>query len=187
MAKLIAQDPAFAETAPVIAERTATVDGTPADVWAVILDYPRWSEWFPGVKTCVATSEPATGLGSTRTVTLPGGVAVQERFIIWDEPEAWGFTALTGPSMFKSLVERITIKPLGPRLTEVTYRMAFKPSPGFGLVVKLVRGRIEKNLGVAMRNLNAEVVAARPAPAEPIAIEADDPPHDHDHDHPHDH
>lgn len=163
MATLIPQTLAFADTAPVIAESTATIDGTPAEVWATILVYERWPEWFPSVKTCRSTSEPATGVGSTRTVTIPGGMSVDERFIAWDEPEVWAFTALTGPPVFQSLVERITIRPVGDDRSEVTYRMAIEPKRGFGGVLKVARSQIAKTLAGALRNLDGEVARTRSA------------------------
>ncbi len=162
MGTLEPQDLDFAESAPVIAEHVAVVDGTAAEVWAAILDYPGWTGWFPGVKGCEPTSDPSTGIGSTRRVTLGGGVVVDERFIAWDEGERWAFTALTGPPGFGKLVERVTLRQLGPRLTEVTYRMAIGPKPtALTPMFKLLRPVIEKNLRVALRNLNGVVVAAR--------------------------
>jgi carbon monoxide dehydrogenase subunit G len=161
MATLLPKDLDHAESAPVIAEQVAIVDGTPDEVWAVILDYPGWADWFPGVQRCEATSDPATGVGSTRRVTLGGGIVVDERFLAWDEPTCWAFTALTGPPGFESLVERVTLHQIGPRLTEVTYRMAIGPKRPLTPLFRLLRPVIEKNLRVALRNLNATVVAAR--------------------------
>lgn len=160
MAALTPREIDFAETAPVIAEGMGVVDGTPEEVWAVILDYPTWPRWFGGVSGCRPTSEPATGVGSTREVTLPGGLRFQERFIAWEEPRLWAFTGIEGPGVLRSLVERVVITQLGPRLTEVRYRMAFEPKGPAALGRLLVPG-ISKRLRVAMRNLNGEVVDRR--------------------------
>jgi hypothetical protein len=167
MAALTPRELDFADTAPVIAEGVGVVDGTPEEVWAVVLDYPTWPNWFAGVKGCRPTSDPATGVGSTREVTVAGGARFGERFIAWDEPHLWAFTGVSGPGLLRSLVERLTITPLGPRLTEVRYRMAFEPK-GPAVLGRLAVPGISKRLRIAMRNLNAEVVARRPAP-EPEA------------------
>lgn len=164
MGTLIPEDLSFADSAPVVAEHTATIDGTPEEVWAAVLDYERWPTWFPGVKSCRATSDPATGVGSTRRVAIPGST-VDERFIAWEDERLWAFTALNGPPGFERLVERITLEQLGPRLTQITYRMAIGPRRGYSTVLKLARGRLEKNLQVALRNLNAEVARNRTATA----------------------
>ena len=195
MASFVPQDLGFAETAPIIFQSIGVVAGTPQEVWDTILDYERWPQWFTSVKTCRATSDPATGVGSTRVVTIAGGAAIVEEFIAWDEPKVWAFTGLEGPPIFQSLVERVTLVELGPNLTEVTYRMAIEPRRGLGPFVKLARGGIEKNLKVALRNLNQAVGARRPpvvdepviAPPAAAPNAGDDDGHDEAHDHPHPH
>jgi carbon monoxide dehydrogenase subunit G len=147
----------FAETAPVIAERAAVISGTPAQVWAAILDYPGWADWFPGVKRCRSTSDPATGVGSTRSVGLGAKVVVDERFIGWEEPTLWAFTALSGPPGFASLVERVRLREVDGARTEVTYRMAIGPRPALVPLFKALRPVIEKNLAKALSNLDGVV------------------------------
>lgn len=190
MASFVPRELDFAETAPIIIESVGVVDGTRQEVWDTILDYERWPKWFTNIKTCRATSTPATGVGSTRVVTLGGGVAFDERFIAWDEPEVWAFTGISGPPIFAGLVERITLVELGPRLTEVTYRMAIEPRKGLGFAVKGAQGGVRKNLKKALRLLNTEVANRRPAEeaavaTDPLHVQAE--PHDHPHDHDHDH
>lgn len=161
MATFVPQTIDFAERAPIIAESSGTIDGTRQEVWDAILDYERWPEWMGSLKTCRATSTPATGVGSTRVVTLTGGVSFLEEFIAWDEPEVWAFTGLEGPPIFRSLVERITLVDLGQGRTEITYRMAIEPRRGLGPVVKVARRGIEKNLRQALQNLDGVVAGRR--------------------------
>jgi carbon monoxide dehydrogenase subunit G len=164
MGTLAAQDLDYAESAPVIAERATVIAGSPEEVWAVILDYPGWADWFPGVKACRSTSDPAIGLGSTRSVELGAGVVVDERFIGWEEPALWAFTALSGPPGFASLVERVTLREVAGARTEVTYRMAIGPKPALVPLFKVLRPVIEKNLASALSNLNQVVVRSRADP-----------------------
>lgn len=157
MATLIPQGPAFAETAPVRAEGAAVVAATPAEVWAVLLDYPAWPRWFRGVRSCRPTSDPATGVGSTREVVLVGGTRFQERFILWEEAAVWAFTATEmKPGGFRSLVERVTIEARGPSWTQVTYRMALDPSTLLRPVAPLLARAIGRNLTKAMEALGRE-------------------------------
>lgn len=172
MALLEQQEIGFADTAPVIAEAVGVIDGTAEEVWAVLVDHERWPRWFTDVKHCEPTSDPGSGVGSTRRVTLAGGATVDERFIAWDEPEVWAFTGTDAPPVFRSLVERVTIVRLGPRLTEVTYRMAIGPAKGTGLFVKAARPMVQKRLKAALRNLNAEVTDRRPAPSSDDGADA---------------
>lgn len=158
MAELTPQELGFAETAPVRVDGTAVLDATPAEVWAVIVDYPGWPRWFPNVKTCVATSEPPTGVGSTRRVSLPGGASIDERFIAWEPEALWAFTAETArPAVFRSLVERITITEIESGRTSVVYRMAFDPHPVLKPAAGLLRVAIGKNLTKAMHALGEEI------------------------------
>jgi carbon monoxide dehydrogenase subunit G len=161
MATVAPQDLAYAEHAPVIVEQRAIVAGTPEEVWAVLLDYPGWTRWFPKVLTCQATSDPATGVGSTRVVTLPGKAEVVERFIAWDEPKVWAFTATEVPPVFAALVERVTIEPVDDVHSEVAYRMAIGPKPVLAPLFKLVRRQFASNLATALRNLDGELARRR--------------------------
>ncbi|MEZ5139172.1 MAG: SRPBCC family protein [Acidimicrobiales bacterium] len=125
MGSYVEQDLAWADRAPIVVEATGTVAGTAQEVWDAIVDYPRWAAWFPQIAGCHATSEPSTGLGSTRDVRLKGGGGtIGERFIAWDEPRVWAFTATSGPPVFTSIVERVTIERAGDDRASVTYRMA---------------------------------------------------------------
>jgi uncharacterized protein YndB with AHSA1/START domain len=164
MADYAPQTIEFADTAPAIAEGSAEVDGTPAEVWAVLIDNERWPEWFGGgVTKVVTTSAERTGVGSTREVHLGKGRPMRfaERFIAWDEGERWAFTVVTGPPTFKSLVERCLIEPISDTRTRVTYRMAFEPRGFLKPFVGLLRGQLDKAIARGMGGLAKEVVKRR--------------------------
>jgi len=161
MAATVPKDLDFADDAPVIAERVGVVSATPKEVWDVLCDHESWVRWFPKVKGCVATSDPGSGVGSTRDVTLPGGITISERFIAWEEPRVWAFTATALPAPVESLVECITLRPLDDNRTEVTYRMAFGPRRPFTPLMKLASGSMGKNLEQALRQLEVEVASRR--------------------------
>lgn len=164
MATLAPRDLQFADAAPVRIEGSATFDATPAEVWAVLLDYEAWPRWFRGLHACRATSDPATGVGSTRTVELAGGRwTVEERFIAWEDERLWAFTATAmSPSPFRGLVERATIEPVAPDRVTVTYRMAFDPKPALRPLLPLLKASVGRNLTAAMEELGREVTRRRP-------------------------
>jgi len=162
VAQLVPQEIEFADTAPVTAEGAAVVTGTPEEVWAVLADHQGWPSWFAGVKSCEATSEPATGVGSTRRVVLAGGSRFEERFVAWDPAKRWAFTVTDmRPAAVRSLVERITIAELAPGRTRVTYRMAFDPKPWLKPVAPLLARAMSANLTRAMTSLGRQVVERR--------------------------
>ena len=90
-----------------------------------------------------------------------GGGTVSERFIAWEEPHVWAFTATAGAPLFTSIVERITIEPLDERRTSVTYRMALAPRRALLPLLKLGKGQLAKVLATALANLDGEVARRR--------------------------
>lgn len=163
MADYIPRELGFAETAPVIIEASEVVAASRAEVWAVLSDHERWPEWMGSLRRVRPTSEPASGVGSTREVVLSGGLTFQERFIAWDEPSVWAFTGLEGPPVARGLVERVTLEEIDAARTRVTYRMAVEPRPGCGFLVKAARTGVARNLTKALRNLDTATAARRRA------------------------
>lgn len=165
MATLTPRPIEFADAAPVHAEGTAVVDGTPMEVWAVLTDNERWPEWFAGVTSCRTTSDPSIGLGSTREVLLGKGRPLRfvETFIAWDEGERWAFTATDAPGVLAGLVERCLITPISPTRTRVTYRMAYDPRPALKPFLPVVRPAVSRALTKGMQGLARQVQAHRPA------------------------
>lgn len=162
MPEMRPEEIAFADTAPVQATGTAEIDARPDEVWAVVLDSRSWPAWFPTVRTCRPTSEPSTGVGSTREVVLTGGSRFQERFIAWEDERLWAFTATEmKPGGFRSLVERLTIDDLGSGRCRVTYRMGFEPYPVLRPLAPVLRVGISRVLAKAMQNLGRQVAARR--------------------------
>ena len=157
MANYRTQPLSFAETAPFIAEASAVVDGTADEVWAVLADHAGWARWFSAIRTCEPTSELASGVGSTRTISLGGGATIDEEFIAWDELELWAFTATAGPPLVTSLVERVDLSPVDDGTTTVTYRMAAQPRGGLGWLLQLARPTMVKSLSDALAALEVEV------------------------------
>jgi uncharacterized protein YndB with AHSA1/START domain len=162
MATIAPQTIDFADTAPVWVEGTAVAEATPEQVWQVLVDYPSWPSWFGGGVTSVkATSDPATGVGSTREVLLGKGKPLRfhERFIAWDEGKRWSFTAIEGPGVIAGLVERCLIEPISPTRTRVTYRMAFAPKAALKPFVPVLKPGIRRALTKGMEGLAAEAQA----------------------------
>lgn len=150
----------FADTAPFQAEGTAVAAATPEQIWAVLTDHETWPSWFgTSLKVVKVTSDPATGVGSTRDVTLQGGVTVSERFIVWEENRRWAFTgtAVTMP-VLKRLVERCVLEPVDDTHTRITYRMAAELAGPMKPLGKLMQKTVSKALTEAMGNLGAEAI-----------------------------
>lgn len=164
MAEMNRQPPEWTDRAPVKIRASRELLATPDEVWAAICDHERWPEWFEAIDGCQATG--GEGLGSTRTVTI-GKADIHEEFIVWDEPQSWGFTVLEakGPlgRVASSLNERIDIQVLASDRVRVTYLMAFQPRRFAGPAFRLLGGQLKKNLRVALAGLDRFVEAERSA------------------------
>ncbi|MGB3055606.1 MAG: SRPBCC family protein [Acidimicrobiales bacterium] len=149
------RDLSFVDSAPVRIEAAVTVIATRAQVWAVLADHRGWPNWFgPSLTSCEPTSETEQGVGSTRRVTLRGGTTVDERFIAWDEPEVWSFTGTAmKPALFRELVERVVLAPIGDDRTRVTYTMALTPAPALRPFVPLLKAGVSRSLRGALEEL----------------------------------
>ena len=124
MATLTPRDTDFIDSASIRLTTVATVNATPAEVWAVLTDNERWPEWFPAAKECRTTSAEAQGVGSTRWIHFDL-FKVNERFVAWEPPRRWAFTILDAnlPGLV-SVVEQALIEPAGDGKTVLTYVLA---------------------------------------------------------------
>lgn len=144
MPTLTPVDASFAHTAPrrVVVEQRVGSGTEP--IWAALVDHAGWTAWFPGMKSAVATSDPAHGVGSTRTVKV-GGLVADEEFVAWDPETLWAFTIVkTNLPMAKRFLEQVELVP-GDGDTVVRYTGAFEPM----LLTRPIAALIEKQIGAA--------------------------------------
>jgi len=159
------QGPEFADRAPVRIEREVVADVSPAAVWAVLVDHRGWPDWWgePLIR-CEPTSDPESGVGSTRRVVLKPNVVFDERFITWEPESTWAFTVVDGPRGLRSVVERCTLHEEVPGRTRITYRMALTPSPVLRPLMPVLRRPVGRSLQTALGKLAdaARAGASRP-------------------------
>lgn len=140
-------DPTFATRAPNTVVVEQVVAAPVARVWATVIDNPGWTLWFPTMTSSVDTSEPAHGVGSTRTVKV-GGLRAEERFVAWEPERLWAFTITkTNLPMAKKFLEQLELTADGDA-TIVRYTGAFEPM----LLTRLVAGLIERQIRTAWTN-----------------------------------
>ncbi|MFJ4651014.1 SRPBCC family protein [Nocardia sp. NPDC088792] len=162
MGSLEPQDMSYFDVAPV--KSTASIEcPVPARVvFAVLADHRRWPEWIGmGVSAAEPTSQPESGVGSTRTLVIArGALRVREWFIAWEEPAVWAFTGIDcRPRVFAKLVEGFGLESLGEGSCRITYRMGcelpllLKPmSPFFGRIwTRAIVGALPNLVSAAVR------------------------------------
>jgi hypothetical protein len=86
-----------------------------------------WSAFFPVIRHVEWTSPRPFGKGTTRSVTLVGGVRLEEVFWTWEPGRSMGFaiTAASNRSL-KGLVETYEITPLGDQRCKLRWRMGIE-------------------------------------------------------------
>lgn len=52
-------------------EVTTTIDATPGEVWAILMDVERWPEWTPTMKSVRRLQDGPLGLGATARISQP--------------------------------------------------------------------------------------------------------------------
>ncbi len=144
MPRLLPVDTDFATTAPRTVVVEQEIAAPPGRIWAALVDNPGWTTWFPGMKTCTSTSDPASGVGSTRTVEV-GGLKAEEQFVAWDVDERWAFTITkTNLPMAKRFLEQVELV-AGDGVTTARYTGAFEPL----LITRPIASMVERQIRTA--------------------------------------
>ncbi len=112
-------------TARSVAEREMAVSAE--QLFSTLEDADSWGQFFPVIRRVEWTSPRPFGTGTTRTVTLVGGVKLDEVFWTWEPGRRMGF-AITASSTraLKGLVETYDITPLADQRCVLRWQMAME-------------------------------------------------------------
>jgi carbon monoxide dehydrogenase subunit G len=77
----------FIDDAPYRFVSTVDLPVTPEQAWEVLDDADSWPHWASVITKVTWTSPQPHGVGTTRTVTMRGGIVGDEEFLAW-EPHA---------------------------------------------------------------------------------------------------
>jgi ribosome-associated toxin RatA of RatAB toxin-antitoxin module len=115
-------------TARSVAEREMAVSAE--QLFSDLEDADFWSEFFPVIRHVQWTSPRPFGPGTTRTVTLVGGMKLEEVFWTWEPGRRMGFaiTASTTRAL-KGLVETYDITPVAEHRCKLRWQMAMELNP----------------------------------------------------------
>lgn len=148
----------FIDRARVVARAEVTVGASPSQVWQVLNETERWSEWFDGMKIARVTSAEWNGVGSTRFVKI-GPLGVDEKMIVWEPDTKWGFCAtqlsLTG-WIAKRLLEVVDIEPDGTG-SKLTYTVAFDPVPWLIPLGGVLRKRLASTWKASLARIDNQI------------------------------
>ena len=158
MPTLTPVDTSFASTAPNTVVVEQAIASAPGPIWAALADNPGWTSWYPDMKRCIDTSDPAHGVGSTRSVTV-GPLKADETFVAWEPDKLWAFTIVkTNLPMAKRFLEQVELIP-GDGVTTVRYTGAFEPTWLTRPIAKLIEKQVRTGWTNGLAGLAAHVTA----------------------------
>ncbi len=104
------------------------IQATPERIFAVFQDGPSWSRWALPITGVEWTSPFPLEVGSTRTVSMTGGLDGFEEFIVWDPPRrmAFRFNEVSKPGV-SAFAEDYRVHDLGDGRSLVEWSMAMEP------------------------------------------------------------
>lgn len=163
MRDMTPRPPEWIDSAPIKTRASREIIATPEEVWAVLIEHTRWPEWFDALARAEGTG--GDGLGSTRSVWIKNW-RIDEEFVIWDEPNSFGFTVLAadGPigRFAETLNERVDVQVLSPDRVRVTYLQGWQPRSGFAArVLKSTAKRTTQQLRGALASLEDHIERER--------------------------
>lgn len=109
------------------------IASAPADVWAVLSDFPNIATWNSGVAKSFATSESEGGVGAQRHCDLAPFGALEETVKEWDENRRMVISIDSAKKLPIAHGEvTFVLSPAGDDATEVSVDYSYKPK--FGLI-----------------------------------------------------
>lgn len=134
-----AVDESFFETAKVSLTASREIPCSSEKLFEIFEDPDSWSKWASAVKGVEWTSAKPFGVGTTRTVTIAGGVDFFEVFFEWDPGRRMAFYFEgTSAKIAHRFAEDYRISPLGQDSCRLEWTMAFDPrGPGRVMMVAL--------------------------------------------------
>lgn len=131
------------------------VAASAAQAWAVMRGFGDVMQWMEGLESCELEG---AGVGAVRTITMPGGLRIQERLESFDDAARRFSYAIVGnsPVPMRDYLSNVEIRETGPNRCEVVWEGRYEPRPGSEAAVqKMVRGiytngiaALRKKLGV---------------------------------------
>ena len=103
------------------------VEATPEQIFEVFEDAHAWTEWAMPIQNVEWTSPKPFGVGTTRTVSMSGGLDGFEEFIAWEEGKRMAFTFVgCNQNTVESFLEDYRVTDLGDGTCHVEWYMAME-------------------------------------------------------------
>ena len=132
-------DLGFLDSAPSRYEATVEVAATPEQIFEIFEDAHAWTVWTLPITKVEWTSPKPFGVGTTRTVTMVGGLRGDEEFIAWEPGKrmAFCFTSFSTNTV-RSFAEDYQVTRLDDARCRVRWIMAMEPVGINGMIMPVV-------------------------------------------------
>jgi len=136
------------DTAPHVFHYQAHYDAPPDVVWASLASDHSLADWGPSVHEVSWTTPRPFGIGTTRDVALPLGVArVRERFFRWDEGSGCSFYVYEANApLFRRFAEDYVVTADGIG-TKFSWTVAIEPRHALRLPFQVLAPAIKAGFG----------------------------------------
>jgi len=104
------------------------VAATPEQIFEVFEDAQAWTEWAMPIQNVEWTSPKPFGVGTTRTVSMMGGMEGYEEFVAWESGKRMAFTFVgSNKNATDKFLEDYRVTDLGDGTCRVEWYMAMEP------------------------------------------------------------
>lgn len=139
MRQLRVVDPSFLQTAPVRDHLIQTIPASAEATFRCLEDGDAWGEWIDAIQGVEWTSPTPYGIGTTRTVTLKPGGAIEEEFFAWEDGRRMAFFFVrSAMPLFAAFAEDYVLTPQGDDRCELAWSWAFEGAGVFRAAQGLV-------------------------------------------------
>ena len=154
----------FCDTAPHRFATEVVIRATPEQIFEVFEDPESWVVWALPIRRVEWTSPQPFGVGTTRTVTMAGGLVGNEQFIAWERGRRMAFR-FTEASMaaVTAFAEDYRLSDAGGGRTRVRWVMAMEARGVNDVVLRVFGWALGLGLGLLLRRFQALVEARYPA------------------------
>jgi uncharacterized protein YndB with AHSA1/START domain len=151
----------FFEEAPARFVAEVDVAATPEEIFEAFEDAEFWTQWALPITHVEWTSPPPFGVGTTRTVTMIGGVG-KEVFIAWERGRrmAFRFTETSMPNT-AAFAEDYQVTDLGTGRTRVRWLMAMEPTGASAVMLRVLGFVMQWGLQRMLNRFRTHVEARR--------------------------
>jgi len=135
-----------------VAEREIPVSAE--HLFAVLEEGATWCKFFPVIRKVEWTSPRPFGEGTTRTVTVVGGIRLDEVFWAWKPGSRMGFAIVAASNRaLKGLVELYDVLPLGDQRCRLRWEMAIELNGRMSVAERSMPSSLQRTQTWCMKRL----------------------------------